>query len=187
MEDEKILIDRKTLKAISSDTRMDLLKHLSNRRYTLSELSKKMDLKNPTIKEHLDNLIDSNLVKKEESENKWKYYSLTRKGKKIIQPEEVNVLFAFSFSLLSALTLGAVWLREQLQQTTIEPTLARVASEPVSNEIAAYAILTNVTPELASQAIETTSTIAPTIALILSISIALLIGTGSYLLYKKRK
>lgn len=106
MEDEKILIDRKTLKAISSDTRMDLLKYLSKRKYTLSELSKKLNLKDPTVKEHLDNLIASDLVKKEETENKWKYYSLTEKGKKLVNPKEVKLFISFIISFIA--TIGAV-------------------------------------------------------------------------------
>jgi predicted transcriptional regulator len=64
MTEEKILIDRDTLKAIASDTRLDILKSLSKRKKTLSELSKVLNLKSPTIKEHLDHIINSNLVLK---------------------------------------------------------------------------------------------------------------------------
>jgi DNA-binding MarR family transcriptional regulator len=106
MEDEKILIDRKTLKAISSDTRMDLLKYLSKRKYTLSELSNKLNLKASTVKEHLDNLINSDLVEKENTENKWKYYSLTEKGKKLVNPKEVKLLISFIISFIA--TIGAI-------------------------------------------------------------------------------
>ncbi len=105
MEEEKILIDRQTLKAIASDTRMDILKYLSSRKYTLSELSEKLNLKNPTVKEHLDNLIDSGLIKREESENKWKYYSLTEKGQKIVKPKEIKVLISFVISLFATFGL----------------------------------------------------------------------------------
>jgi len=105
MEEDKILIDRKTLKAISSDTRMDLLKLLAIRKYTLSELSKKTNLKNPTIKEHLDHLIDASLVKREESNNKWKYYSLTEKGQKLVNPKKVKILISFVISLLATFGL----------------------------------------------------------------------------------
>jgi DNA-binding transcriptional ArsR family regulator len=105
MEEEKILIDRKTLKAIASDTRMDLLKELSKRKYTLSELTTKLNLKGPTIKEHLDNLIDADLVKREESDNKWKYYFLTEKGKKLVKPKEIKVLISFVVTLFATFGL----------------------------------------------------------------------------------
>ena len=105
MEEEKILIDRKTLKAIASDTRMELLKELSKRKYTLSELTTKLNLKGPTIKEHLDNLIDADLVKREESDNKWKYYFLTEKGKKLVKPKEIKVLISFVVTLFATFGL----------------------------------------------------------------------------------
>ena len=46
-------IDRKTLKALGAETRMDILKSLSNRRKTPSELSRELKLSPPTILEHL--------------------------------------------------------------------------------------------------------------------------------------
>ncbi len=118
MEDEKILIDRKTLKAISSDTRMDILKYLSSRKYTLTELSEKTSLKNPTIKEHLDHLIDSNLVKREESDNKWKYYSLTEKGKKLVKPKEVKILISFIISLIATFGVVGIYIFKSMSGKT---------------------------------------------------------------------
>lgn len=110
MEDEKILIDRETLKAISSDTRMDILKYLSKRKYTLSEISKKINLKNPTVKEHLDHLISAGLVVKEDSSNIWKYYSLSEKGRKLIKPKEIKVLISFVISLFATFGLIGLYL-----------------------------------------------------------------------------
>lgn len=103
MDDEKILINRKTLKAIASDTRMNILKALNNRKYTLSELSSKLDLSNATVKEHLDVLVSSDLIKKQENNHKWKYYSLTDKGKKLINPKEVKFLISFMVSFVATI------------------------------------------------------------------------------------
>jgi DNA-binding transcriptional ArsR family regulator len=105
MEDERILIDRQTLKAIASDTRMDILKLIYYRKYTLSEISFKLKLSAPTIKEHLVHLINSNLVIREESKNKWKYYTLTDKGKKLVNPKEIKVLISFMVSLFATFGL----------------------------------------------------------------------------------
>jgi len=110
MDDDKILIDRKTLKAISSDTRLDILKSLLKRKRTLSELSKKLNLTSPTIKEHIEHLIDSNLVIKENTDSKWKYYSLTEKGKKLLNPKEIRVLISFVISLVSTFGLIGYYL-----------------------------------------------------------------------------
>ena len=79
--DEKITIDKDTLKAIASDTRLNILKQLDKKKHTLSDLSKSLKLSGPTIKEHLDVLSKAGLVRKEASLRKWKYYSLTLKGK----------------------------------------------------------------------------------------------------------
>ncbi|MDD3178164.1 MAG: winged helix-turn-helix domain-containing protein [Candidatus ainarchaeum sp.] len=103
MDNEKILINRKTLKAIASDTRMNILKALGNRKYTLSELSSKLSLSNATVKEHLDVLVNSDLIKKNENDYKWKYYSLTEKGKKLINPKEVKILISFMVSFLATI------------------------------------------------------------------------------------
>ncbi len=80
MKDDN-LFDRETLKAVSSDTRSGILKLLKEKDYTLSDISEKMKLSNPTVKEHLDILSRNQLIKREETERKWKYYSLTSKGK----------------------------------------------------------------------------------------------------------
>jgi DNA-binding transcriptional ArsR family regulator len=42
-------IDRKTLKALAADTRLDILKSLSKRRKMPSELSKELDLATSTV------------------------------------------------------------------------------------------------------------------------------------------
>jgi len=80
MNDEN-LFDRETLKAVSSETRADILKILNKKDHTLSDISEKLKLSNPTVKEHLDILSRNQLIKKEDTDRKWKYYSLTSKGK----------------------------------------------------------------------------------------------------------
>jgi DNA-binding transcriptional ArsR family regulator len=99
MKPVKITIDKKTLKAIAADSRLNILKLLHNRKYTLTELSKELNLSKPTLKEHLDILTKVNLIKKEETNHKWKYYSLTFKGENIINPKEIKALLSFVLSL----------------------------------------------------------------------------------------
>jgi len=80
-------IDKKTLKALSSDTRSDILKSLSKRRKTLTELSTEFNLAKSTITEHLNKLEQSDLIIKKATGRKWIYYELSTKGKKLIKPE----------------------------------------------------------------------------------------------------
>ena len=60
------VLDSKTLKALSSETRQEIIKYLSKRPYTASELSKITKKHVTTITEHLDTLEKSGLVQKKE-------------------------------------------------------------------------------------------------------------------------
>ena len=112
--EEQILIDKETLKAIAVDTRLNILKLLSKKKYTLSDISEILGLGNSTIKEHLDILSKASLIKKEDTERKWKYYSLTFKGKMLIEPREIKVLFAFITTLIAAVGMAFVFAKNFL-------------------------------------------------------------------------
>lgn len=126
MED-KITIDKETLKAIASDTRLNILKSLEKKKKTLSDLSQELKLSNPTIKEHLEVLSKAGLVKKEESLRKWKYYSLTFKGKQLLRPNEtklflalmIGIIVVISFSIIMTLssTIGGIGSSNNLKMT----------------------------------------------------------------------
>lgn len=80
-------IDKRTIKALSSDTRLAILKKLAERRRILAELSKELNLKTPTILEHIRLLEDVGLVERKETGQKWIYYELTDKGFALIKPK----------------------------------------------------------------------------------------------------
>ena len=100
-------IDRKTLKALSSDTRLDILKSLTDRRKMPAELSRELDLAASTIIEHLDKLEKSGLVVKRETGRKWVYYELTVKGENLIRPK-APVQFILLLSLGLILVIAGV-------------------------------------------------------------------------------
>ncbi len=50
----KLIIDRKALFALASETRIEILKKLDKRRMTLTELSESLNMSKTTVKEHLD-------------------------------------------------------------------------------------------------------------------------------------
>lgn len=98
-------IDRKTLKALSADTRIDILKCLKNRRKMPSELSKELSLAPSTVIEHLNKLETAGLVRREDTGHKWIYYNLTDKGRSLVAPKypvqfvimlSLGILFVFS-------------------------------------------------------------------------------------------
>jgi len=81
---DKITLDRKILRALSSDTRINILKSLK-RPMTVSELSRILNLPKSTIHENLEKLIDTGLVKKRKSEGRKRvYYELTEKGRRLL-------------------------------------------------------------------------------------------------------
>lgn len=96
MED-KIYLNKNALKVLVSDTRIDILKRLDERRRTVTELSSELNLTKATIHEHLSKLSDAGLIKKGDRQHKWVYYDLTRKGREILHPHkaiEIGILLA---------------------------------------------------------------------------------------------
>jgi len=101
MKDE-ITLDKKILGALSSDIRANILKSLDIRHMTASELSKKLNLPKSTIHENLDRLVDTDLVRKNDNGNKWLYYELTEKGRRLLHPREMTkVILLLSSAALS--------------------------------------------------------------------------------------
>jgi DNA-binding transcriptional ArsR family regulator len=101
--DSRIILDEKSFKALSADSRVNILKNLGERRKTLTELSQKLNLGSSTVKEHCDILVNAELIKQIDEGRKWKYYELTSKGKQITQPnlfDEVKVLIVLCLSTL---------------------------------------------------------------------------------------
>ena len=137
--DKSVVLDNRSFKALSAESRVSILKNLGERRMTLSELSKRLDLEASTVKEHCNVLSDAELIKMIDEGRKWKYYELTNKGRQLVAPtfmDEVKVLivlcFAFVifggllFSILQA-TAGASYLAAG------SPSLASSSSTMLTN------------------------------------------------------
>gem|GEM_PF-405216 len=92
----QILLDRETFKALAGETRVQILKELNERRKTQSELATKLHLSAPTVNEHLSLLKKAGLVEEIDDGHKWKYFSLSRKGKNILNPSEVQIMLVLS-------------------------------------------------------------------------------------------
>ncbi|MBD3389457.1 ArsR family transcriptional regulator [Candidatus Micrarchaeota archaeon] len=105
--DDTIKLDRRSFEALAADSRVRLLKALSGRRKTLTELAKELGLSNSTTKEHLAVLVDAGLIAQLDEGRKWKYYELTRKGKKVANPTPAKYVIMLAVSLV--LFLGSGW------------------------------------------------------------------------------
>ena len=97
MTSDKITLDRKILRALSSDTRINILKNLNVRPMTVSELSRILNLPKSTIHENLEKLIDAGLVKKRKSEGRKRvYYELTEKGRRLLLSHKTRIILLLS-------------------------------------------------------------------------------------------
>jgi len=98
---DSITLSGNEFRALASETRTGIIKMLQERNYTLSEMSKKMELSAPTIKQHLSVLEKAELIEQVDEGRKWKYYCLTKKGKKIFKSEQPqNILIVLGTSII---------------------------------------------------------------------------------------
>jgi len=126
--DESIKLDRKSFEALAGQTRVKALKSLLRRRKTLTELSEELQLSPSTMKEHLDVLVDSELITQVDEGRKWKYYELTRKGKQIAEPHELKVWIILSLSIVAA--AAAIFNLLYAFQSPMEPNFVMAEAAP---------------------------------------------------------
>lgn len=103
---DKIIIDRKALFALASETRIEILKKLDERRTTLTELSESLDMSKTAVKEHLDRLVEAGLVERVDEGRKWIYYELTGKGRRILHPESRTKIILLLSSAIASIAGG---------------------------------------------------------------------------------
>jgi len=126
-------IDRKTLKALAADTRLDILKSLGKRRKTPSELSKELDLATSTVIEHLTKLEEANLVRREETGHKWIYYNLTPKGENLVKPRyPVQFVLVLSISILIIFAAGFMIYTDYTSLRAAQPSLTAPLTEKIT-------------------------------------------------------
>ena len=102
----EITLSTSEFKALSSESRTKILKLLEERNHTLTELSGKLEMASPTVKQHLNVLVESGLIELRDEGRKWKYYALTRKGKNITSPaDQTHFLIILSFASIALIAL----------------------------------------------------------------------------------
>lgn len=101
---EVISLDQQSFKALAGEKRISILKSLNERRKTQTELSNELKISVPTIKEHLELLEKACLVQEINDNHKWKYFELTRKGQKLLKPnEDMKIMLVLSTSFIAML------------------------------------------------------------------------------------
>jgi DNA-binding MarR family transcriptional regulator len=98
----KIIINRDILFSLSSSPRINILKSLNIQRRTLGELAKMTSLSRANTYYHLQKLVENDLVIPVQTENIWIYYTLTEKGKHLIQPDkDDNIVLMIATGLIT--------------------------------------------------------------------------------------
>ncbi|MEM3154523.1 MAG: metalloregulator ArsR/SmtB family transcription factor [Candidatus Woesearchaeota archaeon] len=121
-----IRLDKETFKALASATRVDVLKLLNHRRHMQSEIAASLNLSVPTVKEHLAALEKAGLVERHDEGRKWKYYSLTKKGKGVLNPEEMKIWIVLATLVFSV--VGGIFASFRMFAQTAAPE-AKMAME----------------------------------------------------------
>lgn len=179
------IMDKNILKALSTETRQEIIKLLAKRPYTASELSGLLKKHVTTVTEHLDMLESSGLIRKKESSNKWVYYALTDKGEKIFKPAYYSWVVVLSISVL-CLLIGA-------QQIFMSPVMFSTAgaAEMVQSDRATVPLLGdagNATDEPASKAnIEAVETVDARLIIGTFLLVTALAGFSFVILKKARR
>ncbi|MDD4878467.1 MAG: winged helix-turn-helix domain-containing protein [Candidatus Nanoarchaeia archaeon] len=201
--EEKVTIDMGTLKAIVVETRLNILKLLSEKSYTLTDIANLLEMKPSTVKEHLDILVKAGLIEKEETERKWKYYSLTFKGKMIAKPMEIKIMFMFGVASIASIAAAAYFLKQLMVQKTMMDIgqsalrgIAEKASDtallvaiPSDEALEAAPMMQNLIEESAPAIVQSAS-VSPWTQILLSFFILLfLVSISAFLLglYLKRR
>lgn len=111
--------DNETIKAVLSDTRLQILKSLNKRRMTAAELVNSIGVQKNAVYKHLDKLINAELIKRvDNEERKWVYFELTSKGANMISSGKYQVLILLSSgigTLLIGISLAALYLLREIQ------------------------------------------------------------------------
>lgn len=96
-------LDFKSIKALSSPTRLKILRKVLEDEATTTQLSEDIDKSKSTISSHLKELTEAGLLEKDKKEGRRRVvYKATRKADAIVQGKERKVKFSVASSVLSA-------------------------------------------------------------------------------------
>ena len=159
-------MDRKTLKILAADRRVDILKLLTDRRMTGAELAKRLALSPSTVFEHLQKLEQAQLVRRIDTGHKWVYYQLTEEAENIIQPRQ-------PIAIMLSIAAGAILTGFSALSLFTRNTISNMSDLSDTFQTAT---------EKAVQAAETASQLAPPTTMIQDTLLGILLAGGIFLL-----
>jgi len=102
----KVTLTQDEFRVLASSTRIDIMKLLDESQLTVSDVSRRLEMNKATVHEHLTRLMEVGLVKKEDTDRKWVYYSLTWKGRNLLHPERVKVMVTLATIAVVCVIVG---------------------------------------------------------------------------------
>ncbi len=116
-------LDFKSVRALSSPTRVRILRKLMEGKSTTTKLSEELDKSKSTISSHLKELTEAGLLEKDEKEGRRRVeYRATRKAEAIVKGKERKVKFSIASSAFTALG-GALLVWKDLAGSKTEKAL----------------------------------------------------------------
>lgn len=103
-----VQLDARAFKALSSPTRVNLMKKLVVKPRSLSSLAEESGLSVQATDEHMHKLVQAGLVAKDKK-SKWAYYQLTEAGRSLVQIDRQPVYLMLAVSMLLFLAAGLAW------------------------------------------------------------------------------
>src|SRR5512137_2741750 len=107
-EEMRVELDKKSLFALASDTRLDILRSLQPMRRTVSQLSEALDIDKAAVHRHLKKMEEGGLVKRFEDHG-FVYYGLSWKARDLLSPNE-NTRIVILLSASWLLCIGVIFL-----------------------------------------------------------------------------
>jgi DNA-binding transcriptional ArsR family regulator len=98
----RVELDKKSILALASDTRLEILKSLQPMRRTVSQLSEAVNIDKAAVHRHLKKMEEGGLVKRYE-EHGFVYYGLSWKARDLLTPNEntkIVILLSVTWLLL---------------------------------------------------------------------------------------
>jgi ArsR family transcriptional regulator, arsenate/arsenite/antimonite-responsive transcriptional repressor len=106
--DMKVELDKRSLFALASDTRLEMLKALQSNRRTVSQLAELLGIDKAAVHRHLKKLEEGSFVVRTEDHG-FVYYALTWKSRDILNPNDrTKIVILISSALVCLLAMAVV-------------------------------------------------------------------------------
>jgi len=124
----KIELDKKSLFALASDTRLEILKSLQPMRRTVSQLSESLNIDKAAIHRHLKKMEEGGLVTRYEDHG-FVYYGLSWKARDLLAPNENTRIVVLLTATTVLMALLGFYIAVGLTVTDTAPLLPKSPTE----------------------------------------------------------